>query len=179
MNPMPKMIVSGLLLQLAGDGDRRSIGKSSQVVEKLLASPALVSEFLDALASTDTVLRLRVADVLEKVSVKRADLFQPKAEAILSLAERETQHEVRWHLAQILPRLKLTKAQNARAVAALFNYLQDEKSIIVRTNAMEALFQLAKADKALMNKVRTIIMERSVQGKPAERARARKLLGLK
>jgi HEAT repeat protein len=53
------------------------------------------------------------------------------------------QKEVRWHVAQLLPRLALTPRQQTQAVALLRGLL-DDGSRIVRTFAMQALADLAR-----------------------------------
>jgi hypothetical protein len=82
---------------------------------------------------------------------------------------------MRWHVAQMLPRLRLTAAEKRQAVVILTEYLRD-KSSIVRTFSMQALSDLAADDAVLRGEVRPLIERLTRTGTPAMRARGRKLL---
>ncbi|OUM97910.1 MAG: hypothetical protein BAA04_09495 [Firmicutes bacterium ZCTH02-B6] len=160
--------------KLAG-GDCRSIGAADAVAQEIAGDQALFDEVLAALYSDDPVLRMRAADALEKASRKHPERLRPHKDAFLGeLAEIE-QQEVRWHLAQMLPRLPMDRAEKARAVEILETFLKD-KSTIVRVNALEALVQLARGEAALEAKARRRLADAMEKGRPAEKARARKLL---
>jgi hypothetical protein len=58
------------------------------------------------------------------------------------------QQEVRWHVAQLLPRLALTASRRARAITILRGFVDDD-SRIVWTFAMQALADLAEHDEQL------------------------------
>ena len=68
------------LKKLSG-GDRRSIGRSNDVVADVLARPAqaprLLKILIGALASPDPVLRMRAADAVEKITMQRPDFYSP------------------------------------------------------------------------------------------------------
>jgi hypothetical protein len=85
------------------------------------------------------------------------------------------QQEVRWHLAQLLPRLALTEQQRTRAVVILSGFLDDD-SRTVRTFAMPALADLAQGDERLRRRVLPLLTELTRTGTPAMRSRGRKLL---
>jgi len=158
---------------LAG-GDRRSIGRSPEVVAHILADPALFDPVFDAIGDDDLLVRMRAADAIEKVSARRPELLRPHARRLLELGEIE-QREVRWHVAQMLPRVPLTAPQRRRAVALLETYL-DDRSGIVRTWAMDALAQLAADDPDLRRRLLPLVRSATETGTPAMRARGRKLL---
>jgi hypothetical protein len=128
-----------------------------------------------ALTSDDEGLRMRAADAIEKITAERPDLLQRFKKTFLAVANRTDQQEVRWHAAQILPRLKLTTTERAVVVEILFDYLRD-KSSIVKTFAMQALADLAARDPQLQSKIRPLLEELTRIGTPAMRARGRKLL---
>ena len=156
-------------------GTRRSLGRTNEVVAEVLASPRLFPHLFAGLTSNDEVLRMRAADAIGKITAERPDLLQPFKKKFLAVANRTDQQEVRWHAAQILPRLKLTTIERAAAVEILFDYLRD-KSSIVKTFAMQALADLAARDPQLQSKIRPLLEELTQIGTPAMRARGRKLL---
>jgi HEAT repeat protein len=155
-------------------GDRRSIGRSEEVVERILADVRLFDPVFDAIGDDDPLVRMRAADAIEKVSARRPELLKPYARRLLEFGEIE-QQEVRWHVAQMLPRVPLRAPERRRAVALLERYL-DDRSSIVRTWAMQALAELAMDDAALRRRVVPIIRRLTETGTPAMRARGRRVL---
>ncbi len=167
-----------ILKKLSGS-DRRSIGRSNEVVAEVLANPARARQLLrilvNALTSADQVLRMRASDAIEKITAQRPELLQPFKRDLLALAGSSNQKEVRWHLALLVPRLKLRPNEAAAAVEILVDYLRD-KSSIVKTFAMQALADLASNDQKLKSQIRPLLEELTQIGTPAMRARVRKLL---
>jgi hypothetical protein len=170
--------VHPILKKLSG-GDRRSIGRSNQVVTEVLANPGRARQLfrilVNALTSADQVLRMRASDAIEKITAHRPELLQPFNRDLLVLAGSSNQKEVRWHLALLVPRLKLRPNEAAAAVEILVDYLRD-KSSIVKTFAMQALADLASNDQKLKSQIRPLLEELTQIGTPAMRARGRKLL---
>jgi hypothetical protein len=163
-----------LLKKLSG-GNRRSIGRSNEVAAHVLAHPANFPHLMKGLAADDPVLCMRTADAIEKITAQRPDLLHPHKRKILALAGGTNQQEIRWHAALILPRLQLTTKERAVALDILFDYLRD-KSSIVKTFAMQAIWDLAAADPKLKAQITPLIEELTEVGTPAMRARSRKIL---
>ena len=165
---------SKILIQLQGS-DRRSIGRADEVARLILEAPRRFRELIKCLWDENPVVRMRAADAAEKVSAQKPRLLDCyKAELLGLLAEAE-QIELRWHLAAMVPRLRLTAPERRRAAAALQRYL-DNRSSIVKTFALQGLADLARDDSVLQGKVR-LLLEQAVQsGTPAMKARARQLL---
>src|ERR1700751_1189179 len=163
-----------ILTKLSG-GDRRSIGRSNEIVEEILKRPSLFRYLFEGMASGDAIVRMRAADVAEKVTARQPDLLQPHKKKLFTIAGSSDQQEVRWHAAMMIPRLKLTAKERAVAVDILFDYLRDHSSI-VKTFAMDGLAKLADANPSLRAKVVPLLEELSEIGTPAMRARGRKLL---
>lgn len=163
-----------LLNKLSG-GDRRSIGRVEEVVAEVLAKPALFRSLFRGMMAGDPVVRMRAADAVEKVTADRPELLRPYEAALLGPVARIEQQEVRWHVAQMLPRLDLGAEERDVAVAILMDYLQD-RSKIVRTSAMQALADLARTDARLYRRAVPLLQELTATGSPAMRARGKKLL---
>jgi hypothetical protein len=62
---------------------------------------------------------MRSAGAVEKVSSQRPEWLAPHKRVLLDIAARTGEQELRWHLAQMLPRLPLTPAERQRAVALM------------------------------------------------------------
>jgi hypothetical protein len=168
---MPSQPISILL----SGGDRRSIGRSNEVVKLVSRTPKRFAELIQCLWSNDPVVRMRAADAAEKASAVRPELLKPYKAELLGLLVEATQIELRWHLAQLIPRLPLTRAERQRASQTLQLYLEDRSSI-VRTFALQALADLSRSDAGLGSRVREILEETVVTGTAAMKARARRLL---
>jgi hypothetical protein len=157
--------------------DRRSIGRADEVARLVLREPRRFRELFTCLWHENPVLRMRAADAAEKVSARQPRLLdRHKAELLGLLAETE-QIELRWHLALMVPRLRLSATDRQRAAAALQRYLEDRSSI-VKTFALQGLADLARNDLALHSKVKQLLEVAVQSGTPAMKARARKLLKL-
>ena len=82
-----------------GGGDRRSIGRSDEVVADILADPSLFDLIFDAIASDDPVIGMRAADAVEKVTARRPELLRPYKRRLLTELALIPQQEVRLHVA--------------------------------------------------------------------------------
>jgi HEAT repeat protein len=167
------IIMSKLVEQLGG-GNRRSIGRSNAVAREVAAEPLRFAEIIDGLTHGDQLIRMRSADVAEKVSRRHPDWLQPYKQRLLELAEGSEEQELRWHLAQMLPRLDLANRERRRTEAILREYLKDE-SRIVQTFALQGLADLSVKDPKLRRTLLPLIDRLQREGSSAVRARARKL----
>jgi hypothetical protein len=156
-------------------GDRRSIGRAEQVAEAASRTPALFAELFEGLREASPLIRMRAADAMEKATRTRPELLQPWKGPLLETVSPLKQKEVRWHVAQMLPRLALTAVEQRRAVRILLGYLADASSI-VKTSSMQALVELAERDERLLVQVTPVIEGLTRTGTPAMRSRGRKLL---
>jgi hypothetical protein len=160
---------------LAG-GDRRSLGRAAEVVELIRRAPRKISNLVECLWDSDARVRMRAADALEKIARDRAVLLQPFKTPLLGLLAEATQPEVRWHLALIVPRLRLNPAECRAAAEILETYLAG-RGAIVKTLAMQGLADLLPQDPSLRPMVLDLIRSHTRTGTPAMRARGRILLG--
>jgi hypothetical protein len=145
------------------------------VVGLVRGNARLFSELMECMWSDDPVICMRAADAAEKISQERPGLLQPFKAELLGLADESGQQELQWHLALMLPRLRLTAMERRRVVARLKEYLQGRSSI-VKTHALQGLFELAQNDEELGPEVLELIARASRSGTAAMKARARILL---
>jgi hypothetical protein len=167
--------MDGILRQLES-GNRRSIGSANKIVAAVLEDPSLLSDLFHGMLGDDPIVRMRAADVAEKVTAEQSAYLQPfKTELIYQVARSE-QKEVRWHVAQMLPRLELDANERQVVVEILLGYIDDE-SKIVKTFSMQALADLAQADQDLEPQVLPLLERLAETGSPAMRSRGKRLLG--
>jgi hypothetical protein len=163
-----------LLAKLTG-GDRRSIGRSEEVVAAVLADPTLFAVLFAGLLVDDPLVRMRTADAIEKITLQQPAYLAPYKAQLLHEVGQLAQQEVRWHVAQLLSRVELTATERRTAVELLNRYLQDQ-SKIVKTFAMQALADIALVDAALRPAIVAQLETLTNTGSPAMRSRGRKLL---
>jgi HEAT repeat protein len=161
------------LNQLAG-GDRRSIGRVPEVVQQVLEDPTSFPALFEGMLHGDPVVRMRAADAVEKITAAHPEFLRPFKDRLIGQVARIDQQEVRWHVAQMLPRLELDEDEKATSVTILLDYLHD-KSKIVKTFAMQALADFAERDAALRPEVIQLLEELTRTGSPAMASRGRKL----
>ena len=160
---------------LLSGNDRRSIGKSDDVVALVIRNEKIFDELFNCLYSDNEVIRMRAADAIQKIVELKPDIIKKYKDEILNEIAKIDQQEVRWHVAQLIPYLGLTKADTPIAFKFLNGYLNDE-SRIVRTFSIQALADLADIDSSLTKKVIKIIEQQMIQGSPAMLSRGLKLL---
>ncbi|UCG25426.1 MAG: hypothetical protein JSW55_05385 [Chloroflexota bacterium] len=163
-----------ILSKLSG-GDRRSIGHVDEVIADVQAEPALFDALFWGMRDEDPLVRMRTADAVEKLSAAEPGLLQPYKNALLTEIAPVRQQEVRWHMAQMLPRLNLSPAERRQAMAILRGYL-DDRSKIVKTFAMQAMADLALQQPDLKPEVIPLLRQLTETGSPAMQSRGRKLL---
>jgi HEAT repeat protein len=165
---------SPILRKLEG-GDCRSIGKSGEAVRDVFNQPLLFADLFSGLLDADSVVRMRAADAVEKIMRQRPELLHPWKKPLLERVSACNDKAVRWHVAQMIPRLTLTSRERSVAIEILKEYLNDSSSI-VRTFSMQALADLAGHDADLRGFVLPLIERLSQTGTPAMRSRGRALL---
>ena len=156
-------------------GDLRSIGRSDEVVSNIQADPALFDVVFKGLYDGDPCVRMRSADVIEKVSRQHPEHLEKWKNALLNDISLIDQQEVIWHMAQIFPRIPWAVGEREKAVLILKKYL-GHKSKIVVVSAMQALTELAEQHPHLKKNTIKLISHLTRTGSPAMRARGKKLL---
>lgn len=170
----PTMRTKDILTRLQG-GDRRSIGRAAEVIKIVSRDPKLFPKLIAGLWNDDPLVRMRAADVTEKVTRDHPELLRSYKKELLGLMAESDEQEMRWHLAAMVPRLSLNEKQRQFVVSCLQRYLEDRSSI-VKTFALQALFDLAQTDSSLESRVTDILREASRSGTAAMKARSRRLL---
>jgi hypothetical protein len=156
-------------------GDRRSIGRANEVVADVIGDPSFFEVVFNGMLCDDPLIRMRCSDAVEKITAKHPEYLQPYKEKLIRQVAKIEQQEVRWHVAQMVPRLHLDQDERATVLEILHEYLND-KSNIVKTFSMQALADLAEKDASLRSQVIPLLEEITRTGSPAMKSRGRKLL---
>ncbi len=120
------------VLKKLGGGDRRSIGRVSEVVADVLNDSSLFEVAFNAMLSDGPIIRMRSTDAVEKITVKHPDYRQPYKKKLIQQGAKTNQQEVRWHVAKMFPRLELSEEEQAVVVEILFDYLNHKSKIVKR-----------------------------------------------
>jgi hypothetical protein len=163
------------ILNLLTGGDHRSIGRTQEVVAEVLRDPSLFGEVFYGILCDDPLISMRAADAIEKITVQRPDYLQPYKEVLITQVATRSQQEVRWHVAQLIPRLQLDQQERLRLFNIVRSYLTDP-SAIVKTFSLQALTDLALQDTQFLPETVRLLKVYTEIGSPAVRSRGRKLL---
>lgn len=163
------------ILGMLRGGDRRSIGHVDRVAEIVADNKSLFPRLIAEMWNEDDLVKMRAADAAEKVSREQPQLMQSFKTELLGLMGETEQQEVRWHLAAMIPRLELDADERQFAVARLKEYLEDRSSI-VKTFALEGLWELSRADSKARTEAIELLREATRTGTAAMKARSRKIL---
>ncbi|MGE3510386.1 MAG: hypothetical protein AB7N65_16060 [Vicinamibacterales bacterium] len=140
-----------------------------------MADPVLFPDVFDGIADPDPLVRMRCADAVEKITAARPEYLAPYKTRVIRLAAVAEQQEIRWHMAQLLSRLKLNPSERRRVVEILTRYLTDT-SRIVKTFAMQTLADIGTRDPELRAPIMDRLKRLTRTGSPAMKSRGRKLL---
>jgi hypothetical protein len=163
------------LLTMLKGGDRRSIGRADAVARTVMRRPKLLAVLIDGMADADPVVRMRAADAAEKATRQHPEWLVPYRGRLLGDIAATDQAEVRWHVAQMLPRLALGGREERKGIRILFRYLRDD-SRIVKVSSMQALADLARRNPMLKPRVVPLLKKLTRTGSAAMRSRGRRLL---
>lgn len=163
------------ILDLLVGGDRRSIGKSDEVVQIVLRQPANFDALFQGFYSPHPVVRMRTADAVEKITAEKPELLLPYHTPMLEMLEHCEQMEVQWHLAQIIPRLSLSPTEVFECYHKVEKYLASP-SAIVNTFALQCLVDLAFQQNTLLTETKRHLKAGGTSRSKAVQSRCRKLI---
>ncbi len=163
---------SGLEISLSGS-DRRSIGDSNKVANAVRTQQQF-DELFKLLFHKDRLIVMRAADATEKVTRKHPEYLDPHRAVVLDLAFGEIEKELQWHVAQLLPRLKLKGRQYKRVVELLKRWsMQPGGSRIVRVNSLQGLFDMITLKSDGRRVLEPVLKKLEKEGIPSLSARCR------
>jgi hypothetical protein len=169
------MLKKESIRQMLMPGRPLDIGRVWEVVELIEGRPGRLAQLVECLWDDDAGVSSRAADVLERVTRDRPHQAQRWKDELLGLMAETTEKKVRWNLALVVPRLKLTVDESRRAAEAMQSYLSDTSSI-VKTSALHGMTDLTRQDPESLPEVLELLRLAGRSGTPAMRARSRILL---
>lgn len=161
--------------EILAPGKRLDCGYACEVAALLLKNPRKTGQVVECLWDKEAGVANRAADALERASGRRPEILRRWKEALLDRMLDAQENKLRWNLALMMTRTRLTETETVRAATVLRSWL-DDKSSIVKTSAMHGLAGLTRWDKSMMPEVLDMLRVLSRSGTPAMRARGRILL---
>lgn len=90
-------------------------------------------------------LVMRAADAVEKITAKNKTYLAPHKAQLLAILKSADHKELKWHIAQLLPRVELDQHELEDVWHKLTYWtLNRNESKIVRVNALQGLFDLSR-----------------------------------
>ncbi len=163
------------ILELLQGGDRRSIGQANNIVKMVQENPACFKLLFQGFYESDPIIRMRTADAVEKVAAAAPELVIPYKQEFLALIRQIDQMEVLWHFAQIIPRLSLSVDEIRALYPTIVEYLS-HSSAIVKTSAMQCLYDLSLQEPSLLPATISHLQDGSKSPQKALQTRSRKLI---
>jgi len=125
-------------------GDLRSTGKVDELLKKINSQKDFDALF-EGLLGTDRLVVMRSADAIEKLTKDNPAYLASHKSSLLKLLNGSAHIELKWHLAQLVTRVKLNEKEIGPVWDTLTRQALDKKeSRIVRVLSMQGLFDLLK-----------------------------------
>lgn len=154
-------------------GDLRSIGKSNSVVRNINSQDDF-DDLFKCLFHKDRIVVMRAVDAIEKITIINPSYLARHKKKILELCDQAVNKELMWHLALLVPRLRLTSREVEKVWGTLVKWTMDKtNSRIVRVNSLQGLFDLAKGKKDLIQCLNFTLSEVERENIPSLNARVR------
>ena len=133
--------MSASLEQMLTGGHHNWLGRTIEVVDLVLADPALFPELFATYQSQDEVVRLRTSNAMRRVEAVRHDLLVPYIDRFIEEIGALDQASAQWTLAVLfnLLRVDMDATQQAGALAVMKRNLAEHNDWIVLNNTMETL----------------------------------------
>ncbi len=161
------------LEKLLSGGDLRSIGNSNSIVPEIKNQNDF-DELFTLLFHSDRVIVMRAADAIEKISLTSPQYLNHHKNEIFQLCSTAKNKELRWHLAQLLPRLPFQGRDFDSAWSILSAWVMNKaNSKIVRVNALQGLFEISKLEPKFNKDFQLILIELEKENVPSLNARIR------
>jgi hypothetical protein len=156
-------------------GDLRSLGQSDKAI-RFVNSQQQFDELFRFLFHADRVVVMRAADAIEKITIANSGYLAPHKKEMISLMGSAADKELKWHLALMAPRLKLTERELGIAWETLTRWAtQRDESRIVRVHSLQGLHDLLAQNKELEQDLFLTFQQVETEKIPSINARIRKL----
>ncbi len=146
-------------------------------MREVLENPRSFGDLFTGILDNDPVVRARAADAAEKVTRLHPEYLQPFRTRLIVEVAKIPQQEIRWHLAQMFPRLDLAPSEKTSVIELLFSWIDGpERSRIVKAFGLQSLAGLASHGPSMRPRVMKKLREYLKNGSPAMKSRSKRLI---
>ena len=161
--------------EMLGGGDLRSIGKADALAASV-SEQAQFDTLFAMLRDEDRKVAMRAADAVEKVTRTQPAFLTAHHAALVDLLLKGGNKELKWHLALLASRVKLSRHELDTVWDKLSAWAtSNSESRIVRVNALQALAELAGRHPERADDFRLTASAVQKENIPSINARLRKL----
>ena len=155
--------------------DLRKLRNSNKVTELVTDQPSF-DELFKLIFHHERPLVMRVADAVEKITAKHPEYLVTHKAQLLSVLDSADHKELKWHIAQLLPRVELDEPELKDVWHTLTYWaLNRNESKIVRVNALQGLFDISRKFPDFQKDFNQTIARVSREPIPSIQARIRRL----
>lgn len=155
--------------------DLRSLGKSNEVLKSITDQESF-DELFELIFHHERLLVMRAVDTVEKITLIHSSYLQPHKTQLLSILKSADHKELKWHIAQLITRVKLSKKELVVVWHTLTYWaLNKNESKIVRVNSLQGLFDLSRQYPQLKENFIKVMLTMEREIIPSIQARVRKL----
>ncbi len=158
------------------EGKRGAVARSTDVANYVIAEPTNLANLIDALSVEDSIVVSHAAHACLTIFEIRCDLLVPYKQHLLSILLQRDQWELIEQLSKIIPHLGCTSAEGNALWIRLLSIVENGRSSIARTCALQALADMADLDPVYEPYAARAIHYALEKGTKAMQARARKFL---
>jgi hypothetical protein len=144
---------------LLSRGDLRILGDSEDVVSGI-KNKYDFEKLFPPIFSYKRAVAMRATDAIEKITNDHSEYLEGHADQVIELTKTSPNKEIKWHIAQIIPRLPLRRDQAIKAFHHLNYWVSNpNESKIVRVNSLQGMFELYRkaADRGTASFLRTTL----------------------
>lgn len=129
-------------------GHPNSLGRTVEVVERVLTDPDRFEELFACYQSDDAVVRLRTSNAMKRIAAARRALLVPYIDRLIDEIGALDQASAQWTLAPLFGALAndMDPAQRMAALAIMKRNLAEHEDWIVLNMTMETLCAWAQGD---------------------------------
>lgn len=155
--------------------DLRKLKNFERVKARVTSQPDF-DELFSLVFHHERPLVMRAVDCVEKLTRNSPEWLLPHKQQLLAVMHGHDHKEIKWHIAQLLPRVPLSR-QELESVWYMFSFWVRNKneSKIVRANALEGLAILSKSYPGNANELSDVVRKLRSESIPSLQARIRKL----
>ena len=161
---------------LLSGGDLRSVSGADEAA-KIIRSQQDFDVLFSYMYNSDRLIVMRAADAAEKASKKHSSFLDSHKADLIALTSEAQDKELKWHLAQMVCRLKMDDHEKNEVFRILKSRALDkDESRIVRVNSVQALYEISRGSEPLSKNFNEIINDIRKENIPSLNARIKKLI---